>query len=857
MKDREFRFSRFARALLQLYADEEMVLSAEEDLALRFREAIKEKGIFWARVQSAFQTTSLFFSFYIESLIWRTTMFRNYLKVALRALGRQKGYSFINIIGLTVGMTCFILIGLWVKDELSFDRFHEKKDRIFRIVNKTQSGNFVPTPTYALAPELKSLYEEVEEYARFWPWHGSLVTYKDKKFEEDNIGLTDPGFFRMFTFPFIKGDPDTALDNLDAIVITESTAKKYFGKEDPIGQALYLAQEERDFFVTGVIADIPSNSHIQFDLLTRVELLGKDRLTRWQEWMGPCYVLLRPNVSAEVFAIKIAGIYKEYVRPEVTFLPILQPLTKVRLYERVRPGTIKTVALFSLIAVFILIMACVNFMNLTTARSARRAREVGMRKVIGAVRPQLIRQFLGEALVVAFLSLVLSLIVVETALPQFNLFAGKSLALLSKANLSIILTLLLVTVITGLLAGSYPAFYLSSFRPVYTIKNQPRFGKERSGMRKLLIVFQFVISVGLITCTLVVTKQLRFIQTHDIGIDRENVIILINNPTLQKRFDSFKNELLTIQGIRYVTSAAQGPTNIGQSITIDWESNPNEDMLSIDYTVVDYDFFKTFNMEIIKGRGFSQEFSSDEREACVITETTAMRMELEDPIGKTIYMAHPAWPESFRRAHVIGVVKDFHARTLHSTMMPFVFRMYRPWHTFVFIKIYGTRIPETLAKIESTFKSHTDGYPYRYFFYEDFYHRQYQPEWRLSRLFNGFSLLSIVIACLGLFGLGAYMAEQKTKEIGIRKVLGASIPGIVTLTAREFIKWIVLANLIAWPLAYLVMRGWLQDFAYKVSIGPVVFILAAGLTLLIAFATVSYHAIKAALANPVDSLRYE
>jgi hypothetical protein len=537
-----------------------MVLSAEEDLAVRYRETLKDKGVFRARVQSVSQMTSLFFSFYVETLIWRMTMFRSYLKVALRALRRQKGYTFINIIGLTVGMACFILIGLWVKDELSFDRFHEKKDRIFRVVNKTEDSEFIPFPTYALAPQLKSLYPEVEEFARVWPWYGSLVTYRDKKFEEDNILLTDPGFFRMFSFPFIKGDPDTALKNRDAIVVTESTAKKYFGNQDPIGQSLYLDQEKKDFTVTGIIEDIPKNSHIEFDLATRVELLGEDRLARWEEWMGPCYVLLQSNISLENFTTKIAGIYKEYENPEAKYSPILQPLTKVRLYERVRPGAIKTVAIFSVIAVFILLMACVNFMNLTTARSARRAREVGMRKVIGAVRSQLIRQFLGEALMVAFFSLALSLIVVEIALPQFNLFTGKYLTLLSRANLSIILTLLLVTVVTGLLAGSYPAFYLSSFRPVYTLKSQPRFGAKGSGMRKLLIVFQFVISVGLIMCTLVVAKQLRYIQSHDIGIDRENVVILINNPTLKTRFDAFKNELLTIPGIRYVTSAAQGPT---------------------------------------------------------------------------------------------------------------------------------------------------------------------------------------------------------------------------------------------------------------------------------------------------------
>lgn len=857
MIDKEFRFSRFARFLLRRYADEEMLLSAEEDLAARYRQTLKEKGVFRAQVQSVLQTTSLFYSFLIETFIWRMTMFRSYLKVALRALIRQKGYSFINILGLTIGMACFILIGLWVKDELSFDRFHEKKDRIFRLVNKTQDGDFIPNPTYALAPALKSLYQEVEEFARVWPWYGSLVIYGDKKFEEDNICLTDPGFFRMFSFPFIKGNPDTALKDRDAIVITESTAQKYFGKEDPIGKVLYLTREDADFTVTGVIEDIPTNSHIQFDLVTQVELLGEDRLARWEEWMGPCFILLRPNVSIEDFTTKIAGIYQEYEDPEATYSPVLQPLTKVHLYERVRPGSIKTVTIFSVIAVFILLMACVNFMNLTTARSSRRAREVGMRKVIGAMRSQIIRQFLGEALLVAFLSLALSLLLVEIALPQFNLFTGKSLALLSKANFSIVLTLLFVTVVTGLLAGSYPAFFLSSFRPVQTLKSQARFGAKGSGMRSFLIVFQFVISVGLIVCTLVVSKQLRFIQRYDIGIDRENVVILINNPALQTRFDAFKNELLTIPGIKYVTSAAQGPTNIGQSISIDWEGNPDEDMLGIDYTVVDYDFFKTFNMEITQGRGFSQEFATDMKDACVITETTALRMGLENPIGMVVYMAHPAWPESFRRAHVIGIVKDFHARTLHNPLRPFVFRMYRPWHTYVFIKIEGTRVPETLAKIESTFKSHTEGYPYRYFFYEDFYDRQYQPEWRLGRLFNGFSLLSVIISCLGLFGLGAYMAEQKTKEIGIRKVLGASIPGIVTLTAKEFIKCIAIANLIAWPLAYVVMRGWLQDFAYKVSIGPLIFILATGLTMFIAFVTVSYHSIKAALANPIDSLRYE
>ncbi len=784
-------------------------------------------------------------------------MFTNYLKVALRQLKRHKGYSFINVIGLTVGMACFILIGLWVQDELSFDRFHEKKDRIFRILNKTESGDLIPSPTYALAPALKSLYPEVEEFSRVWFWHSSLVKHGEKSFEEDGIHMADPGFFRMFSFPFIKGDPETALEDRNAIVITQKAALKYFGTEDPIGKVLHLTEDSADFKVTGVIEDIPPNSHIRFDLMIRVEFLGEDRLARWEEWTGPCYILLRPGASSEAFTAKIADIYKENVNPEATFFPVLQSLTRVHLYESGSPGRIKQVFLFSLIAIFILLMACINFMNLNTARSANRAREVGMRKVIGATRKQLIRQFLGEATIIAFLSLILALAVVEIVLPSFNLITGKSLALLEKANLSIMLTLLFITLGTGLLAGSYPSLFLSSFQPAQTLKNQPQFKNGGSSVRKILIIFQFAISVSLITCTLIVSKQLRYIQNRNLGLNRENVVILLNNPLLMPQFESFKDRLLAQPGIKSVTSAAQGPTWVGESISIDWEGNPADNALGVDYTVVDYDFFETFGMKIIQGRGFSPEFPTDMKDACIISELTAQRMGLENPIGMSITMNHPAWEESFRKARIIGVVKDFHARTLHTAIRPFVFRMYRPWHQYIFVKVDGTRIPETLGAIENTFKTSVPGYPYRYMFYDDAYNRQYLSEHQLGRLFNVFSLLSIFISCLGLFGLAAYMAEQKTKEIGIRKILGASIPGIIRLTTREFLKWVTVATLLAWPVAYYVMSQWLHDFVYRASIGPLVFFISGGLTLLIALFTVSYQSIKAATANPVDSLRYE
>ncbi|MFZ2054829.1 MAG: ABC transporter permease [Candidatus Aminicenantales bacterium] len=784
-------------------------------------------------------------------------MLKNYLKIALRNILRQKGYSFINIAGLTLGLACFILIGLWVRDELSFDRFHEKKDRIFRILNKTENGDLIPSPTYALAPALKEEYPEVEEYSRVWPYAGSLVRYQDKRFEEDRICLADPGFFRMFTFPFLHGNPDTALADRNSIVLTETTSRKYFGDEDPLHKVLFLDQYFSGFVVSAVIKDVPSNSHVQFDLLARVELLGEDRLARWEEWTGPCYVLLRPDVSAADFTSKIADIYKKHEDPEATYVPVLQLLAQVHLHESGRPAGLQKVLLFSLIAVFILVMACVNFMNLSTARSARRAKEVGIRKVVGAHRPQLIRQFLGEAAVLSVISLFLALALVEAFLPRFNLFAGKNLSLLSMASLPMVLLLFLAVLVTGLFAGSYPAFFLSSFPAVETLKKRSGFGGRGAGIRKGLIVFQFAIAIGLITCTLVASRQLHHIQTMDLGLDREHVVILFNNPGLRKSFDSFRNDLLREPSIRSVTSAAQGPTWVGENISINWEGNPSDEMLPVDYTVVDYDFFRTFGMTILSGRAFSREFPADEDGACVINETAAKRMGVEDPLGRTVYMNHPAWPESFRRARVIGVVKDFNARTVHTAIRPFVFRMYKPWHQYVFIKVDGAMIPEALKRIETAFQRRSPDYPFRYLFYDEAFNRQYASERQMGTLFNAFGLLSIFISCLGLFGLVSYTAEQKTKEIGIRKVLGASIPGIISLTTKEFLKWVAVAHLVGWPIAYFVMSQWLRDFAYRVSIGPLVFGLSAGLTLLVAFLTVGYQAVKAALANPVESLRYE
>jgi len=793
---------------------------------------------------------------FIKGGVEEIVMIKNYLKTAFRHISRHKGYSFINIAGLTVGLACFLLISLWVADELSFDRFHENKDRIFRVLNKVQDGRLFPTPTYALAPALKAEYPEVEEFSRVRPYSSSVVRYGDKQFEEDRICLADPGFLKMFTFPMVKGTRDNALADKKSIVLTESAARKYFGEADPVGKVLVLDQFAANFMVTGVIKDVPANSHIQFDFLARVEHLGEDRLARWEEWTGPCYILLRPGVSAEAFTAKISDIYKRYENPNADYEPVLQPLTEVRLHEAGEAAGLQRVVFFSLVALLILVMACVNFMNLATARSSLRAKEVGIRKVVGARRSQLARQFLSEAFFFSLIGMILAIILVEAVLPPFNQFSGKTLALVSKAGLPMILSLVCVTAAAGLLAGSYPAVFLSSFSSVDTLVRRAA-GPRGASVRKGLIVFQFAISIGLITCTLVASRQLRHIEKMDIGLNRENVVIVGNNPRLRPKFDAFRNELLRNPSIRSVTSAAQGPTWVGENIDITWAENQSGQPLLVDYTCVDYDFFQTFEMPIVQGRAFSREFADDEASACVINETAAKLLDAKNPLGMTISMNHPAWPESFRPARIIGVVKDFNDRSLHTAIRPFVFRMYKPWHQYAFIKIDGAKVPETLKAIEASFRRYSPNYPYRYLFYDEAFNRQYESDRITAALFGGFGLFSIFLSCLGLFGLASFTTERKTKEIGIRKVLGASATGIFCLTTREFLKWVAVAHLIGWPAAYGIMSRWLKQFAYRTSLGPDVFLFSAGLTLIVALAAVGYQAVRASLADPAQSLRYE
>ncbi len=788
---------------------------------------------------------------FVPALLW------NYIKVAARALRREKLYAFINVAGLSVGMACFILLGLWVRSELSFDHFHVKRDRIYRVLNRLSDGRLFATPTYALAPELKKSYPEVEEFSRVWSWQSSLVSWGKRRFQENRIGLADPGFFRMFSFPFIEGDAATALAAKNAVVLTEATAKKYFGREKALGKILYSAQYQTGFQVTGVIKNVPADSHIQFDMMARVELLGADRLARWREWTGPCYILLRPGVPPADFAVKITDIYKKHISADVTYVPVLQELTRVNLEQSGRPDNVRRILLFSLIAVGILLLACVNFINLLTARSVRRAREIGMRKVAGASRGQIARQFLAETLLMSVAAMMLALLWVRLLLPAFNRLTLKSLTLFSASASELIPTLALLTLLTGLLAGGYPALLLSRFRPVQVLKPQWHPSGSGSGLRRALIVFQFAVAAGLLTFTLAVNRQVRYIDTMDLGFDRENIVGFMNNPELMKQPDSFKRELLRQEGVISATMGMKPPTMVGESIAINWQGNRDGGALPVDYTVADSDYIKAFAMKIVAGRDFSPLHPADESAACIINETAARRLGVKDAVGLEITMLHPAWPEEFRQARVIGVVRDFHSRTMHTAIRPFVFRMYRPWHSQVFVKIDGRRAAVALKSIERVFKRHAPGYPFEFTTSDQAYQSLYLKERVIRQLLQGFTLLALLIASLGLFGLTAFTVEQKTREIGIRRAFGASTLGIAWTNLGHFLKWVAVAHAIAWPAAYLLIRQWLRQFAYPVAIEPGLFALSAGVILLVALFTVAFMAVRAARANPADSLRYE
>lgn len=788
-------------------------------------------------------------------------MLLNYLKIAFRNLLRHKVFSLINIFGLALGMTCSILIVLWVQDELSFDRFHKNTDDLVRIISVqhypgsddlvTQSGTGMIVPSM-----VKELPEVVRGIRMSWN-EEELFSIGEKALKADGI-YADTTFFNAFTFPLLAGNAAQALSQPNSVVITDSLAMKFFGTTNAVGK-VFKTNNKESYKVTGVVQKPPKNSSIQFDFVKPFEDYVKVNqwLNDWDNYGMRNFLQLKPGTDLAAFNKKILEYPNQPGRGKRDIDVFVQPLKEAHLYSdfrkgRTDTGEIKYVKLFSIVAAFILLIACINFMNLATARSAKRAKEVGVRKAIGAAKTQLVSQFMLESILIAFLALIVAVNLIGVLLPAFNNLTEKAVKL-DLTNLNLILLLVVVALFTGVVSGSYPAFFLSSFNPVRVLKGGVKYSAGAALFRKGLVVFQFVLSALLIVSTLVVYLQLHFIRTKDIGLQRENVLYVPMKGDLVKNYDVVKAELLQNPAVATVTASSQSPINIGNNTpAVEWEGkDPNADIL-IDMMHTDYNALETFGMNLKAGRNFSKDFGADTANY-LINEEAARLMQLKEPVVGNWLKANGV------RGQIIGVVKDFQTRKMQEGLKPLVITLqnHKMWFSHLYLRTAEGKTSEAITALETSLRKHNPAFPVKYDFLDVEFEKMYTSEAIIVKLSNYFAFIAIFISCLGLFGLALFTAEQRTKEIGIRKVLGASVSRIVFMLSKDFLKLVLIANLIAWPLSWFFMQKWLEDYAYRMNLSWWIFALAGLATLLIALLTVSFQAIKTALANPVTSLRSE
>jgi len=779
-------------------------------------------------------------------------MFLNYLKIAYRNLFKYKAFSLINISGLAIGMACCFLILMWVMDELSFDRFHENADNLYRAVMRVKNDNGVTTTIWgpaALGPGLKREMPEVVDFTRYVPAPQITLQHEDATFNEQVVWV-DPSFFKMFTFPAIAGDLETAFKEPLALVITQKIAKKYFGTDkDVIGKVLKMSNRY-DYKVKAVLKDIPATSHLDFDILapsSNLKYAGyKDDNWVWNNCIT--YVQLQKNVSYKDFNKKITN-YIESHMTKFTFSEelFLQPLTRIHLYsdfsgERSRQGNITHVYILSIIAVFILLIACINFMNLSTARSMNRVTEIGIRKVVGAHRRHLIAQFYGESIFLSVVALVIALGLSELLLPSFNTLAGKQMSHDLTGNWRVILGIGLITVFTGIIAGSYPAFYLSAFKPARILQGSSKKASKSAVLRRTLVILQFALSVILIISTAIVFSQLQYIKNKDLGYDKENLLVIPNRTGqyIRKNHETFRYELMKNPKVLGATATSQNPTNMEYAtIIFNWRGKNPEDQILIHANSVTVDYVDTLKLQVKEGRGFSDKITSDRRGAILLNEEAVKVMGFTNPLEETVTVGKT-------KLRVIGVLKNFHFQPIHKKIEPMIISTGRIRGGYTIVRLHPDQMAETIGFVKQTWTKFFPTIPFNYHFLDEDYDNLYRAEERMGTLLNYFSILAVFIACLGLFGLASFTTEQRTKEIGIIMLLG-----------KDFAKLVLIANIIAWPIAYYVMTNWLQDFAYRININWLIFLLTGVLSVFIALVTVSYQAAKAAMANPVKSLRYE
>ncbi len=806
-------------------------------------------------------------------------MFKNYFTVAVRNLQRHKGYSLINILGLAIGLACCITIFLFVRDELRYDTFHANADRIYRIQNNTSSDGhqrrMASTPP-AFGTTMKQVFPEVQQSVRLFNLWQQLVTYEDKKYLEKGFVLADSTIFDVFTLPLALGNPREALSGPNSLVISEAMARKYFGNENPLNKELTLGGSTK-MRITGVLKELPSYSHLKITALGSLRFLknlGVDaaRMESWRWQMMYTYVMLPAGYDPGKLEAKLPAFLKQYAEPRLeggTYEARLQPLRDIHLhstgleFDMAQTGDIRYVYAFSAIALFALLIACFNFMNLSTARSAQRAKEVGLRKVIGADRMQLVGQFLGESVILAVIALVVSLVLVSLALPAFNEWSGKHLSLGPVLQPLGIAGLLATALVVGLLAGSYPALFLSAFRPVKVMKGDLGLGGKGSySFRQVLVVMQFVVSTALIIATGIVFNQLRYIQQKNLGFAKEQLVFLpMRTGEMQQNYKVIEQELLRNPNVTGATASygVPGGAHAGDGIRLPGRA----DQYNINMYMVGHNYIPTMGMEMVAGRNFSEAFGTDEEGAFILNETAVKDLgwgKPADALGREIYW--DKWvgkteADTMKRGRVIGVVKDFHYKSFHQKIEPLVMHIFPAGFNEFVVRIRPENAAATLGFLEQKWTKLAPNWPFDYKFLDDEFAKLYESEQTFGRLFGVFTGLSIFVACLGLFGLASFTAQQRTKEIGVRKVLGASVGSIVALLSKDFLKLVGIAFLLAAPLAWYFMGQWLQNFVYRVGMDWWIFALAGGLALLIALLTISFQSIKAALNNPVRSLRSE
>jgi putative ABC transport system permease protein len=794
-------------------------------------------------------------------------MLKNYLRIAFRNLWRHKGFSLLNIIGLTVGMVAFYLIFLYVTFELSYDNMYPKADRIYRIVAdiKTPTETLhTNKPAWAVPAHLPGEMQEVEAAVRVTLGDNWLVDVGDQHFQQDDVAMADSNFFQVFELPFLKGNPRTSLKEPYSVVLTETTAKKYFGSKDPMGQSMTLTRDKFHAKVTGVIKDIPENSQIKASMFismntfTRIMNPGLDNV--WGGYNPNGYVLLKPHTSAAAVEKKLPAFLEKMNGTEMhqsKMVPTLylEPLRDVYLRstrDGSKTGNITNVYIFSIVGVFILLIACINFINLTTARSADRAKEVGIRKVVGAVKGQLARQFIGESVILCLIAYLLSVLFAAVLIYPFNQIAGKIISENIFSHAGYLLMLLGVAVLIGIAAGVYPALVLSSFQPVAVLKGRFATGTRGIFLRKALVIVQFTIATALIIGTLVVYNQLNYMRSQDLGFSKDQKMILDTRGDSSKLV--FKQQVSTLPGVlsTAMSGSVPGGGNPGAYSQIE---NVKGDMqvANLDLYFVDFDYIPQFKIKIIAGRPFSRDFMTDTTRAMILNEAAVKMFGYTSPqqaIGKKFSQ----WG---REGTIVGVMKDFHFRSLQEVIKPLSMRIEPGACDLVSINVDGHHLPATIAGVESLWKRILPDKPFSYFFLDEYFDKQYRAEDRFGRLFMYFAVLAIFISCLGLMGLAAYSTMQRTKEIGVRKIVGASTGSIVFLLSKDFLQLVGWAFLIAAPVAWFFCHGWLQGFAYRIDIYWWIFIAAGLMASLIALITISFQAIKAAMTNPIVSLRTE